>query len=326
MSTATTPGTMSSSHASTTTRLSHAPVLSAGDFAIESTRFWSKTWDYLELAKPRISLLVLVTVAVGFLLAPAVQVDFALLCWTLVGVGAVGTASNTINQVLERKQDKLMPRTAHRPLPSGRLTVQEGWMFGILTACIGLWVLWSYVNPLTCVLTAATLTLYAFCYTPLKRRTALCTTIGAIPGALPPVLGWTAAGGSLDDQALSLFGILFLWQFPHFLAIAWLHQEQYHRAGMKMLPAGGNGNIVGAIAVSHAAALLAVSLWPRSLGMAGSVYALAAVLLGAVYLWAAIMFWKESTRWRAKRLLWTSLIYLPCVLAILTWDHWRLLS
>lgn len=313
-------------HASTAARLPHTPVLDAGEFALETAWFWSKAKDFVELAKPRISLLVLVTVAVGFLLAPAIRVDLALLCWTLVGVGAVGTASNTINQVLERHFDRLMPRTAQRPIPSGRLSVQEGWMFGILSATVGLWVLCTQVNLLTAGLTALTLVLYAFFYTPLKRRTALCTTIGAIPGAMPPVLGWAAAGGSLDAEALSLFGILFLWQFPHFLAIAWLHQEQYHRAGMKMLPASGNGSIVGAIAVSHAAALLAVSLWPRSLGMAGSVYALAAVLLGAVYLWAATMFWKEPVRWRARQLLWTSLVYLPCVLAILTWDHWRLLS
>jgi protoheme IX farnesyltransferase len=286
----------------------------------------SKARDYVELAKPRISVLVLVTVAVGFLLAPAMRIDLVLLCWTLFGVGAVGTASNTINQVLEREFDRLMPRTANRPLPSGRLTVGEGWMFGLLSAAIGLSALWTQVNPLTSALTAATLLLYVGCYTPLKRRTALCTTVGAVPGALPPVLGWVAAGGSLDAQALALFGILFLWQFPHFLAIAWLHQEQYHRAGMKMLPAGGKGRLVGAIAVSHAAALVVVSLWPRALGMAGGTYAAAAVVLGAAYLMASILFWKDPGRLRARRLLWTSLYYLPCILAILTWDHLRLLS
>jgi protoheme IX farnesyltransferase len=318
MSTATTP--------STTARLPHAPAFESHEFGLQESLPWAKLRDYVTLAKPRISVLVLVTVAVGFLLAPAMQIDLGLMCWALVGVGAVGTASNTINQVLEREHDKLMPRTAQRPLPSGRLSVQEGWLFGALFATFGLWALWANVNPLTCGLTAATLVLYAFCYTPLKRRTALCTTIGAIPGAMPPVLGWTAAGGTLDVEALALFGILFLWQFPHFLAIAWLHQEQYHRAGMKMLPANGNGSVVGAIAVSHAAALLAVSLWPASLGMAGNVYAIAAALFGGAYLLAAVMFWKDSSRWRARRLLWTSLVYLPCVLAILTWDHWRLLS
>ncbi len=318
MSTATTPATVA--------RPLHAPALEADWLGTQRSLLLSKTRDFVELAKPRISVLVLVTVAVGFLLAPAMRIDLALLCWTLIGVGAVGTASNTINQVLEHRYDKLMPRTASRPIPSGRLSVQEGWMFGILSAVVGTIVLWTQVNPLTCMLTLATFFLYVGCYTPLKRRTALCTTIGAIPGALPPVLGWTAAGGALDAQALALFGILFLWQFPHFLAIAWLHQEQYHRAGMKMLPAGGNGNIVGAIAVSHAAALLVVSLWPRALGMAGGTYAAAAFVLGAAYLLASILFWKDPSRSRARRLLWTSLYYLPCMLGVLTWDHLRLLS
>ncbi len=319
MSTATSPAT-------TVTRQPHASPLDPGWLSVERSSVLSKTRDFFELAKPRISVLVLVTVAVGFLLAPAMHTDFTLLCWTLLGVGALGTASNTINQVIEHHDDKLMPRTAGRPLPSGRLTVQEGWMFGILTAGMGMFILWNWVNPLTCGLTTLTLLLYVGCYTPLKRRSALCTTVGAIPGALPPVLGWTAAGGALNTEALALFGLLFLWQFPHFLAIAWLHQEQYHRAGMKMLPAGGKGGIVGAIAVSHAAALLVVSLWPRFLGMSGTTYAVAAVVLGAAYLAASIMFWRTPGRAQARRLLWTSLVYLPCVLGVLTWDHLRLLS
>lgn len=318
MSTATSPATVG--------RQGGAPAIEVSWLSMQRSLLWTRTRDYVELAKPRISVLVLVTVAVGFLLAPAMQLDLVLLCWTLVGVGAVGTSSNTINQVLEREYDRLMPRTAGRPLPSGRLSLQEGWMFGLFSAFFGLLVLWTQVNLLTCGLTAITLLLYVGCYTPLKRRSTLCTTLGAIPGALPPILGWTAAGGSLNAEALALFGILFLWQFPHFLAIAWIHQEQYHRAGMRMLPAEGNGKIVGAIAVSHAAALLVVSLWPKSLGIAGSNYAVAACVFGVSYLAASVSFWRTPSRAQARRLLWTSLVYLPCVLGVLTWEHLRLLS
>jgi protoheme IX farnesyltransferase len=170
------------------------------------------------------------------------------------------------------------------------------------------------------------LLMYVGVYTPLKRYTSFCTAVGAVPGALPPVLGWTAAGGSLDAGALALFGILFLWQFPHFLAIAWMYREDYRLGGLRMLPRRQDGGIVGRLAVTYALVLIPVSLLPHTAGLAGETYVLTAIILGLGYLFASIAFAFDESRKRAKRLLWASLIYLPLLLAALTIDHWRLLG
>lgn len=281
--------------------------------------------DYLELTKPRISAMVLVTVTVGYTLASHGVWEWSILLPSLLGIALVASASSAWNQFLERRTDARMHRTANRPLPAGRLSGTEVLMFGLGCAVIGTLMLAAFVNATTAVLTLSTLALYVGVYTPLKPRTSLCTAIGAVPGALPPVLGWTAAGGALDAGALALFAILFLWQFPHFLAIAWLYRQQYDGAGLKMLPRNRSTRVVGLLAVTYAVALVPVSLLPRTTVLAGDLYAAAAVLLGAMYLAGAIRFAIQETRGSARGLLFTSLIYLPALLLALTFDHLRLL-
>ncbi len=281
--------------------------------------------DFAELAKLRISTMVLVTVTVGYTLASQGAWQLSVLLPTLLGVTLTAAASSGLNQLLERKTDGLMARTLNRPLPAGRMRPIEVLAFSGLCAVAGLALLLLLVNQTTAVLTGLTLVLYVGLYTPLKRRTSLCTALGAIPGAIPPVLGWTAAGGALDQGALSLFAILFLWQFPHFLAIAWLYRHQYEQAGLRMLPARRATHLVGLLAVTYAVALIPVSLLPRHTGLAGDLYQAMALLLGLGYAWAAVRFARHECVASARWLLWASLIYLPTLLLTLMLDHWRLL-
>jgi len=297
-----------------------------------ATRPLSLTWstrlaDYAELTKPRIAVMALVTVAVGFTLGAGDGWQLSGLLHALGGIGLAAIASAALNQYLERETDALMPRTANRPLPAGRLQPVEVLALGLVAAFLGITWLALMVNLATAMMTLVTLLLYLVVYTPLKRHSSLATTVGAVPGALPPVLGWLAAGGELDFGALALFAILFLWQFPHFLAIAWLCRDEYSGARLKMLPAAASGRpgLVGLLSVLYALALLALSLWPRQLGLAGDAYLLAALVLGLGYLVATIRFrWHESTR-TARGVLYASLVYLPLLLGILTWDHLQLL-
>lgn len=285
----------------------------------------SRLADYLELTKPRISVMVLLTVAVGYTLGCEGAWSLAVLVPTLIGVALVASGSSALNQFIERFSDAEMPRTAGRPLPSGRLAAGEVLAWGILSGVIGTIWLAMAVNPLTAILTLSTLVLYVAVYTPLKRRTSLCTAVGAIPGALPPVLGWAAARGSLDGGAFALFAILFLWQFPHFLAIAWLYRDQYDQAGLKMLPQNRSTQVVGLLAVTYAIALIPISLLPQTAALAGNFYVGAALLLGLLYLAGAVQFVWRGTRTSARGLLFVSLIYLPGLLLALTFDHLRLL-
>ncbi len=291
----------------------------------DSVAVTSRLSDYLELTKPRIAVLVLVTVSVGFALASQGAVEFSQLAHTLFGVALVAGASSALNQYIERDTDRLMPRTARRPLPAGRLLPMEVLAFGIAMGAMGVLYLASFVNLTSAVLTGLTLVLYAFAYTPLKRKTAVCTAVGAIPGALPPVLGWTGAGGELGGGAFSLFAIMFLWQFPHFLAIAWLYREQYGNAGLKMLPSRRPG-VTGWLATGYALALVPVSLFPSQFGLAGDAFFLTALVLGAGYLLCSVRFMRRETQSTARGLLWSSLLYLPLLLLALTWDHFRLLQ
>lgn len=283
--------------------------------------------DYLILIKPRISMLVLLTVSAGYTLAASEPWEAWRLFHALVGIALVASGSSALNQYIERHTDAQMLRTAGRPLPAGRLTTHEVLLFGLVAGAAGVLYLAARVNALTAGLALGTFLLYTLAYTPLKRYTSLSTAVGAIPGALPPVLGWTAAGGSLDQGALSLFAILFLWQFPHFLAIAWIYRDQYARAGLKMLPLGGRApRVVGVLAVAYSLALVPLSLHPTACGLAGQGYAACALVLGLGYLVAAIRFaWCESTQ-TARGLLWASLVYLPILVSCLVWDHCRLLS
>lgn len=287
--------------------------------------------DYLDLTRPRIALMVLVTVLVGYALASSAGWQTAPLIHALAGVALVAAGTSALNQLIEWRSDALMDRTAERPLPAGRLLPGEVLLFGVAAGAGGCLYLATFVNLLTAALAAMTLVLYVAVYTPLKSRTAACTAVGAVSGALPPVLGWTAAGGRLDGHALILFAILYLWQFPHFLAIGWLYRREYASAGLRMLPAGGRiRGVTGLAAVSYAALLLPVSLLPGGLAMsdslAGGGYLLAASVLGLGYLACAVRFLIVESRRAARGLLWASLVYLPLLLAALTWDHFRLLK
>ena len=287
---------------------------------------WLGWRDYLELTKPRIAVLALLTVTLGFSLGTAGAFDYVLLANALFGIALVASASSALNQVFERHSDALMHRTADRPLPSGRMSMPEAAAFGFATALLGIGWLMIFVNPTTSLLATITLILYAFIYTPLKRRTATCTAIGAIPGAMPPVLGWVAAGAPLDMRAFCLFGIMFLWQFPHFLAIAWLYRRQYESAGLKMLPLGGaKRGVTGMLSVGYALVLIPISLMPSQWALAGRGYATAAVILGTGYLLFAVLFAVRESESRARRLLYSSLVYLPVLLLALTWEHMLLL-
>jgi protoheme IX farnesyltransferase len=280
--------------------------------------------EYVELSRPRIALMVLITVAMGYLLGQRTGLDLAGLVHAAVGILLVAAGSSAVNQWIERDTDALMHRTQNRSLPAGRLFPTEVLLVGLSAAAAGSAYLAINVNLLTAGLTAMTFVLYALVYTPLKRWTSLCTAIGAIPGAMPPVLGWTAAGQSLDLTAFALFGLLFFWQFPHFLAIAWLYREQYHAAGLRMLPGGRPmRGVTGLMALAYALGLIPVSLVPAWLGVAGSGYVMAAVALGLLYAASAAMFAVSESRTSARRVLWISLAYLPLVLGWLAFDHAR---
>lgn len=287
--------------------------------------------DYVELTKPKIAVLALVTVSLGFALSAAengLQANWwNLLSHAMLGIGLVAASSSAWNQWLEQRIDGRMLRTCRRPLPAGRLSALEVAVFATATAAVGLIWLACFVNLLTTVLAAATLILYAGVYTPLKRYTVLNTVVGAIPGALPPVLGWTAAGGELDWGAFALFAILFLWQFPHFMAIAWLYRQDYADGGLKMIPVlDPTGLKTGLTAIGYSVALLPVSWLPAHWGMAGIGYWGAATILGVWYIVSSVQFLRLKTVPAAKRLLWTSLIYLPALLGALVWNRYQLLS
>lgn len=310
--------------ASTTTS---CPPEIADSSALVRAAVAARVSDYLVLIKPRISLLVLLTVSAGFSLARVEQLPMSQLLHALFGIALVASGSGALNQWYERKTDARMRRTANRPLPAGRLSSWEVGLFGVGCGTLGTAYLYLQVNTLTAGLTLSTLLLYVLAYTPLKRVTSLSTAVGAIPGALPPVLGWTAAGGQLDSGAFCLFAILFVWQFPHFLAIAWIYREEYARAGLRMLPAEGRlPKAVGLLAVGYSLVLIPVSLLPADCSLAGFGYTVVALTLGLGYLVASIRFaWSVSTR-TARGLLAASLVYLPVLLVALVWDHWRLLS
>lgn len=283
--------------------------------------------EYLALTKPRIAVMGLVTVALGFSLAASGEWSAVTLGHSLLGIGLIAASCSVLNQWLERDSDRLMARTAKRPLPSGRLSANEALVFGLGLWLVGAVELVWFVNGLTAMLASATLLLYVAVYTPLKRRTSFCTAIGAIPGAMPPVLGWVAAGGELDAGAFALFATLFVWQFPHFLAIAWLYREQYEAAGLRMLPQTRPApRVTGWLCVGYALALIPVSLLLKDAALAGYVFALIAVLLGFGYVAFSVRFLLDESVRTARQLLWFSLVYLPALLLALTWDHWRLLS
>ena len=283
--------------------------------------------DYMDLSRPRIAAITMVSVAVGFTLASPVAFNATLLVTSLVGIVLLVAASSILNQCLERHTDAIMERTAQRPIVAGRISVMEAVCVTAGLAVVGSVLLWQLVNPLTAVATFATFAVYTGVYTVLKTRTSLCTTIGAIPGAMPPLLGWFAAGGSLGLEALSLFGMFFVWQFPHFLAIGWIHRADYERARLRMLPSfHDEGRLTGILALVYAAAFVPVAVLPSHIGVAGELYGVVALVASLIYLAATLRFAFERSTRKARQLLAVSLICLPCLLIALVVDFIRLTS
>lgn len=277
--------------------------------------------DWLILTKARITALVLVTAAAGYVLG-APKVDFQVLAGLLVGVGLASGGAAALNQVYERDADARMTRTASRPVPAGRISPTRGLAAGLLLSAGGVGWLVIGINALSGFLALLTIVLYIAVYTPLKPRTSLNTLVGAVPGAIPPVIGWTAATGSIGLGGWALFSILFLWQLPHFLAIAWLFRDDYARGGFPMLPvvdpAGGS---TGRQATLYALALIPVSLTPTLLGLTGGVYFFGALVLGVAFLACGLGMAMDRGRNGARRLLLASVTYLPILLALLVLDR-----
>lgn len=277
--------------------------------------------EYLALTKPRIVALVLVTVAAGFYLGAVGGVSLPLLLHTLLGTALVAGGSNALNQVYEADVDARMRRTRDRPIAAGRLSVRAASNFAWTVGVGGVLYLLVLVNLTVAALAAATLVSYVFLYTPLKRRTSLATLVGAVPGALPVVGGWAAARGTLDSGAGILFALLFLWQLPHFFALAWIYREDYATAGLKMV---GEGDVEGRgtfrQATLYAAVLLSVALLPAVAGMAGRRYALGALALSSWMLWAAATAARHPSIPSARRLFQVSVAYLPGILTLMMVD------
>lgn len=291
--------------------------------SVESTAVIEKGWVsvYADLIKARLTLLVLLTTLVGFYIGWVGTMNYALMFHALLGTALVASGAAALNQFLEREYDARMRRTAGRPLPSGRLQPVTVILFGGFCSLVGLVYLALLVNSLTAVLGAVSLVSYLFIYTPLKRITWFNTHVGAIPGALPPLMGWAAARGSLDGGGWALFAILAFWQLPHFFAIAWIYRDEYAKAGFVMLPAvDPDGARTGHQAVSHTLGLLTVSLCPFLFHLAGPVYLVAALVLGVGYLLCAIQFARRLDMSSAKRLFFASIIYLPLLLIALVAD------
>lgn len=274
--------------------------------------------DFVELTKPRIAALVLITTVVGYVFAGPIHPGLAGLLHAVVGTALAAGGANALNQLLERDLDARMARTAGRVLPSGRLAPREAGWFGLACSVAGVVYLAIFVNPLSAGVAAATVLTYVGVYTPLKRRTPWCTVVGAIPGALPPVIGWAAARNSLGLGALLLFAILFVWQIPHFWAIAWIFRDDYRRAGFPMLPViDADGRRTGPQVVWLSALLALVSLLPALSGMAGPVYVVGATLAGAAFVAFGVRFARALSHATARALMLFSIAYLPLLLGLL---------
>lgn len=277
--------------------------------------------DYLALTKPRVTLMVLLTMMFGFYLGAQGEMNWLLLAHALFGTALVAGGTSALNQFLERDLDAKMQRTKNRPLPTGRLTPNAALTFGVVISVIGLTHLMIFVNLLTALLAALTLVSYVFLYTPLKTRSAISTIVGAVPGALPPMGGWTATRGELGLEAWVLFAILFLWQLPHFLAIAWLYREDYARGGFPMLPViDPEGRSVGRQVLTNCLALLPVSLLPTLVGMAGSIYFFGALGLSLIFFLCGAGVIIQRSNVSARRLMRASLLYLPILLGLMAFD------
>jgi heme o synthase len=280
-----------------------------------------KAAAYGELTKPRIAFLLVLTSAAGFYLGSKGPFDVVLFANSLIAITLLAFGVATLNQYWERDLDRLMDRTAMRPLPTGRVTPQEALLFGVLQCVVAEIYLLLAVNVLTAFLGLIVIVGYVLVYTPLKTRTTASTAIGALPGALPPLMGWTAASGDITLSAWALFTIQFLWQFPHFMAIAWMYREEYAKAGIMMLPVvEPEGRITARQIVMFAMMLLPVSLAPYFFGLSGTIYLVGAAVLSIWFLWASIRAGIAKTDEKARRLLLVSVIYLPILFILMVAD------
>jgi protoheme IX farnesyltransferase len=282
-----------------------------------------KSWGsvYCELFKARLNFLVLLTTMTGFYLGSRAQVPWRLMLETVLGTALMAGGASALNQLWEQKHDAKMRRTRERPLPSGRLRRVTVLGVGAACALLGLVYLIMTANLATGLLGAVTLVTYVFVYTPLKRLTSLNTAVGAVAGALPSLLGWTAAQGQLSGKGWVLFAILALWQLPHFMAIAWIYRDDYNSAGFRMLPSlDPQGRLTGLAAFTTSLALLPTALCPSLLKLTGLVYFLGALGLSLIFLWYVVRFWHAPTEPRARRLFLASLAYLPLLLALMVLD------
>jgi len=273
------------------------------------------------LTKPEVNFLVMVSTLVGFYLGSPGRLDWLLLVHTLLGTLLVASGTATLNQFMEREADSRMRRTAMRPLPAGRLSPSKAFWFGMMLSAAGGIYLWRLVNGLASALAVFTLATYLLVYTPLKRKTPLCTLVGAFPGAVPPLIGWAAARGGLNGEAWVLYGILFLWQFPHFLAIAWMYREDYARAGLLMLPPDDReGRSTTLRILVYSSALLPVSLAPVMMGQVGLIYFFGAIILGLGLLGCGGRLAVTRSKALARRVVLASVVYLPLVFALMMFD------
>ncbi len=273
----------------------------------------TKLLAYFELMKPRLSFLVVFSSTFGYVLASS---GFSWVSFIALSIGGflVSGASVAINQIKEKHLDAIMKRTMDRPLPTGRISDNEAYIASIIWLIAGLVILYIFTNPLTVVLSLISMVLYAYVYTPLKRVGPVAVTVGAVPGALPPLIGWVAATGQISVEALIIFGIQFVWQFPHFWAIAWVADEDYKKAGFKLLPGGGSKNLNTAINImAYTLFLLPLGLFPTYLGVTGINSAVVATICGALFLGQTLMLMKDNSRKSALRIMFGSFLYLPIV-------------
>jgi len=287
--------------------------------------------DYIELTKPRITWLILMSTGIGYFfgLRGAASwweflksIHYLSLLHTIVGTGLIASGTAALNQWYEREADRKMRRTSDRPLPAGRLSAPRALAFGAALSVAGFAELWLGVNLLSGLIGAFTLASYLFLYTPMKQRTWWSTTVGAFPGAMPPMIGYAAAAGTLTKESWVLFAILFLWQFPHFYSIAWMYRDDYARAGIRMLPVvEPDGRSTARQIVLYGVALIPVSLVPGLLGMSGRIYLIGALLLGLWFLYSGVRVALERSLVRARNVLITSVFYLPLIYGLMLLDR-----
>src|SRR2546423_2266295 len=280
--------------------------------------FGGRAAAYLELTKPRITSLIMLTAAAGFCLGSQGATNYLVLMHTMIGIGLLASGLGTLNEFMERDLDRLMRRTADRPLPTQRVQPFEALWFGLTLTIVAELYLALFTNTLTSILGLTVVAGYLFAYTPLKTRSTFSTFVGAFPGAMPPVLGWTAARGHLDVTTVVLFAILFLWQFPHFLAIAWMYREDYGRAGICMLPVvEPDGRVTGQQIIAYSVMLVPVSLLPTVLGLSGKIYFFSALVLGLLFLASGVRAALSKSNAHARQLLMASVFYLPLLFGVM---------